>query len=291
MAWLEAQAKDLAQAQKFFRDDYIRECKELDKKTAEFEEKSKQLKKEREQFEKESAGRKDDEDDKDEDDEEPPAAESDKEMIDEDEEHPAAESDKEMVDKDDDEKMDDAKDDDGVEDGSSGGEEEMPTEEKSKEVANSSDAIEMETEAAVRGDDTKAPDEIAVRDTGTSEGRSDTSRGKLIFDLDYVLKSLRDQPELLKFLVFSYEQFRYEHKGLHGNHCRVSFVLVWFEINAVIYISIIQVLHFVNRLRYFHGSSLKNTTIKSASSGMDRLWITQTCTAQMLLKRSSSYST
>ena len=79
LAWLEAQAKDLAQAQKFFRDDYIRECKELDKKTAELEEKSKQLKKEREKFEKESAGRKDDED------EEPPAADPDNEKMDEDE--------------------------------------------------------------------------------------------------------------------------------------------------------------------------------------------------------------
>ena len=85
-------------------------------------------------------------------------------------------------------------------------------------------------------------DETKVQPTGQSSSDKeeedeatfiswDASCGKLIFDLDHMLKSLQIQPELLKFLVSSYEQFRYEPKGLHENHCRVSSVVVWLDLD------------------------------------------------------------
>ena len=59
---LDAQKKDFAQARDFFRTHYNRECKEHDKKIAQFEDERKQFEKKREQFEKESAcARKDEE--------------------------------------------------------------------------------------------------------------------------------------------------------------------------------------------------------------------------------------
>ena len=138
----------------------------------------------------------------------------------------------------------------------------LPPDRKDHSTSKSSESTPVEDdEPKVEEVDETEVDETEVQPTAEGQSSSDkeeedevtfisldASRGKLIFDLDYILKSLRDQPELLKFLVFSYEQFKHEGKGLHENRCRVSSVLVWFEINAVIYVSIIQILHFVNRL-------------------------------------------
>ena len=99
-------------------------------------------------------------------------------------------------------------------------------------------------EPKVKEVDETEVEETKVQPTNTAQSSSDkeeedgvtfiswdASRGKLVFDLDYILKALRDQPELLKFLVSSYEQFRYEPKGLHENHCRVSSVVVWLDLD------------------------------------------------------------
>jgi len=110
----------------------------------------------------------------------------------------------------------------------------LPSDRQDHSTPKSSESTTEDEEPRVEEVDETEVDETKVQPTGQSSSDKeeedeatfiswDASCGKLIFDLDHMLKSLQIQPELLKFLVFAYGQFRFEHKGLHEYHCRVSF--------------------------------------------------------------------